>query len=167
MKRAKFYAAMLFAGLVAASPAGAADIKERTIKVGIGLSADHPQGQAVAKFGELVSQKSESKIKVKLFAGGLLGNDVSMTSSLQGGTQEMTIPDTSTLVGIAGLKEFGLINLPFVFNSSQEADALLDGPWGQKPEADGEAAGKGTGRTRLLGKRLPPDQQQPAPDQQG
>ena len=117
---------------MAASPAGAADIKERNIKVGIGLTADHPQGQAVAKFGELVSQKSDGKIKVKLFAGGLLGNDVSMVSSLQGGTQEMTIPDTSTLVGIAGLKEFGLINLPFALNSSEEADALLDGPWGQK-----------------------------------
>ena len=132
MKRAKLYATMLFAGLMAAAPAGAADIKERNIKVGIGLTADHPQGQAVAKFGELVSQKSDGKLKVKLFAGGLLGNDVSMVSSLQGGTQEMTIPDTSTLVGIAGLKEFGLINLPFVLNSSQEADALLDGPWGQK-----------------------------------
>jgi len=132
MKRAKFYAGVLLAGLMAAAPAGAADIKERNIKVGIGLTADHPQGQAVAKFGELVSQKSDGKIKVKMFAGGLLGNDVSMVSSLQGGTQEMTIPDTSTLVGIAGLKEFGLINLPFVLNSSQEADALLDGPWGQK-----------------------------------
>ena len=132
MKRAKFYAGILLAGLVAAAPAGAADIKERNIKVGIGLTADHPQGQAVTKFGELVSQKSDGKIKVKMFAGGLLGNDVSMVSSLQGGTQEMTIPDTSTLVGIAGLKEFGLINLPFALNSSQEADALLDGPWGQK-----------------------------------
>jgi TRAP-type transport system periplasmic protein len=132
MKRAKLYATMLFAGLMAATPAGAADIQTRNIKVGIGLTADHPQGQAVAKFGELVSQKSDGKIKVKLFAGGLLGNDVSMVSSLQGGTQEMTIPDTSTLVGIAGLKEFGLINLPFVLNSSQEADELLDGPWGQK-----------------------------------
>jgi len=124
---------MLFAGLMAAAaPAGAADIQTRNIKVGIGLTADHPQGQAVTKFGELVSQKSDGKIKVKLFAGGLLGNDVSMVSSLQGGTQEMTIPDTSTLVGISGLKEFGLINLPFVLNSSQEADELLDGPWGQK-----------------------------------
>ena len=132
MKRAKFYAGVLLAGLMAAAPAGAADIKERNIKVGIGLTADHPQGQAVAKFGELVSQKSDGKIKVKLFAGGLLGNDVSMVSSLQGGTQEMTIPDTSTLVGIAGLKEFGLINLPFALNASEEADALLDGPWGQK-----------------------------------
>jgi tripartite ATP-independent transporter DctP family solute receptor len=114
------------------SPTHAADIKDRTIKVGIGLSADHPQGQSVTKFAEIVSQKSGGKIKVRLFAGGALGNDVTMISALQGGTQEMTIPDTSTLVGISGLKDFGLINLPFLIQNGQEADALLDGPFGQK-----------------------------------
>ena len=67
-----------------------------------------------------MEQKSDGKIKVKLFAGGLLGNDVSMVSSLQGGTLEMTMPDTSTLVGIAGLKEFGLINLPFLFDNRRK-----------------------------------------------
>jgi TRAP-type transport system periplasmic protein len=44
----------------------------------------------------------------------------------------MTVPDTSTLVGIQGLKNFGLINLPFLFNKSEEADTVLDGPFGQK-----------------------------------
>jgi tripartite ATP-independent transporter DctP family solute receptor len=125
-------ASSLLLGLCAATAATAADIRDRTIKVGIGLSADHPQGQAVTKFAEIVAQKSEGKIKVRLFAGGALGNDVTMISALQGGTQEMTIPDTSTLVGISGLKDFGLINLPFLFQNGQEADALLDGPFGQK-----------------------------------
>ena len=124
--------ALLIAGLVAASAAEAQDIRERNIKVGIGLSADHPQGQSVTRFAELVEQKSGGKIKVRLFAGGSIGNDVTMISALQGGTQEMTVPDTSTLVGIAGLKDFGLINLPFLFNKNKEADALLDGPFGQK-----------------------------------
>ena len=63
-------AALCIAGLVATSAAGAADIHERTIKVGIGLTADHPQGQAITRFAELVDQKSDGKIKVKLFAGG-------------------------------------------------------------------------------------------------
>jgi tripartite ATP-independent transporter DctP family solute receptor len=44
----------------------------------------------------------------------------------------MTVPDTSTLVGQGGLENFGLINLPFLFNKSEEADTLLDGPFGQK-----------------------------------
>lgn len=128
----RLMASSLLAGLFAISAAHAADIRDRTIKVGIGLSADHPQGQAVTRFAEIVNQKSGGKIKVRLFAGGALGNDVTMISALQGGTQEMTIPDTSTLVGISGLKDFGLINLPFLFQNGQEADALLDGPFGQK-----------------------------------
>jgi tripartite ATP-independent transporter DctP family solute receptor len=128
----KYLATSFVIGLFAFSPTNAADIRDRTIKVGIGLSADHPQGQAVTRFADIVGQKSGGKIKVRLFAGGALGNDVTMISALQGGTQEMTVPDTSTLVGISGLKDFGLINLPFLFQSSQEADALLDGPFGQK-----------------------------------
>jgi tripartite ATP-independent transporter DctP family solute receptor len=55
-----------------------------------------------------------------------------MISSLQGGTLEMTVPDTSTLVGSAGLEPFGLINLPFLFDKAEQADTLLDGPFGQK-----------------------------------
>lgn len=125
-------AAVLTAALLAGSAAGAQDIRERNIKVGIGLTADHPQGQSVARFAELVDQKSGGKIKVRLYPGGSIGNDVTMISALQGGTLEMTVPDTSTLVGIAGLKDFGLINLPFLFDKNEEADALLDGPFGQK-----------------------------------
>jgi tripartite ATP-independent transporter DctP family solute receptor len=125
-------ATALFAGLLTTAAAQAADINSHTIKVGIGLSKDHPQGQSAARFGELVSEKSGGKIKVRLYADGSLGNDVTMISSLKGGTLEMTVPDTSTLVGNAGLENFGLINLPFLFNSNEEADALLDGPFGQK-----------------------------------
>ena len=126
------FAAMAVLSLLLGSTAAIAEISTRTIKVGIGLNTDHPQAEAVRKFGELVKQKSEGKITVKLFPGGSLGNDVTMISSLQGGTLEMTVPDTSTLVGSAGLESFGLINLPFLFDKSEEADALLDGPFGQK-----------------------------------
>jgi tripartite ATP-independent transporter DctP family solute receptor len=125
-------AAVMVTGLVAVSAAAAQDISERTIKVGIGLNEDHPQALSVKRFGELLEEKSGGKIKVKLFASGTLGNDVTMISALQGGTLEMTVPDTSTLVNIAGLEPFGLINLPFLLEKGEQADALLDGPFGQK-----------------------------------
>jgi TRAP-type transport system periplasmic protein len=108
----------------------AQDIKERTIKVGIGLNDDHPQGLAVKFFGEQVAKKSGGKMTVKLYASGQLGNDVTMISALQGGTQEMVVPDTSTLV--SQIKDFGVLNFPFLFNTEAEADTVLDGPFGQK-----------------------------------
>jgi len=112
-----------------ASPV-AAQVKEHTFKVGIGLSDDHPQAQAVRHFAERLQAKSGGKMNAKLFASGALGNDVSMTSALRGGTLEMTIPDSSTLMSL--IKPFGVLNLPLTFNTEAEADALLDGPFGQK-----------------------------------
>jgi tripartite ATP-independent transporter DctP family solute receptor len=109
---------------------GAASAQERTLKVGIGLNEDHPQAMAVKRFGEIVDKKTGGKIKVKLFAGGALGNDATMISALRGGTQEMTVPDSSTLVGL--VKDFGVLNFPLLFNTEQEADALVDGPFGAK-----------------------------------
>jgi tripartite ATP-independent transporter DctP family solute receptor len=118
----------LAAALLAALAAPAA--AQKVLKVGIGLSDDHPQGLAVKKFAELLSQKTGGKLTAKLFAGGSLGNDVTMISSLRGGTQEMTVPDSSTLVSL--VKDFTVLNLPLTFQNEQEADALLDGPFGQK-----------------------------------
>ena len=108
----------------------AAQVKEHTFKVGIGLSDDHPQAQAVRHFAERLQAKSGGKMNAKLFSSGALGNDVSMTSALRGGTLEMTIPDSSTLMSL--IKPFGVLNLPLTFNNEAEADAVLDGPFGQK-----------------------------------
>ena len=115
---------------LAAAAAGPAFAQGRTLKVGIGLSDDHPQAIAVRKFGELLSQKTGGKLNVKLYASGALGNDVTMISALRGGTQEMSVPDSSTLVGVA--KDFNVLSLPLVIHNEQEADALLDGPFGRK-----------------------------------
>jgi len=124
----RIYAMVLVAALGAAVAAPAA--AQKVLKVGIGLSEDHPQGVAVKKFAELVSQKTGGKVTAKLFASGGLGNDVTMISALRGGTQEMTVPDSSTLVSL--IKDFTALNLPLTINTEQEADALLDGPFGQK-----------------------------------
>ena len=131
MNSLRFPAAILVCAL-AASGSLAADISERSIKVGTSLIGDHPQVLALNKFGELLGQKSGGKLKVKVYHSGTLGNDVSMTAAVQGGIQEMAIPEASTLVGNPALKEFGLLNLPLLFGNSKEADAVLDGAFGKK-----------------------------------
>jgi tripartite ATP-independent transporter DctP family solute receptor len=120
-------AVALLAALV--SPVSA-QIKERVFKVGTGLSDDHPQVKSLKYFAEQLAAKSGGKLVARVYASGALGNDISMTSALRGGTLEMTIPDSSTLVSL--VKPFGVLNLPLTFESEKEADAVLDGPFGQK-----------------------------------
>ena len=130
--KASLIATLFAAGLLATSGTVVAQVREQNIKFATVLNADHPQGQSMIKFADLVAEKSGGKIKIKNYFGGTLGSDVTFVSQLQGGVLEMAVPECSTLVGIKGLKEFGLLNLPLLFNDNQEADALLDGPFGTK-----------------------------------
>lgn len=127
-------AALLTLGL--SGPLLAQDIKA---KLGTSLPDTHPQTIGARKFAELVDQKSKGRIKITVYSGAHLGSDQQMQAALRGGTQEFTVPSTATLANL--VKEFGVIGLPFSFASEKQADAVLDGPFGQSllarlPEKD-------------------------------
>ncbi len=120
------------AGLALTLAAGATlaqDIQDRVIKFGHLNNADHPVSLGVKRFAELLAAKSGGKLKVQEFPASQLGNELQQQSALQGGVQEMSAPATTSLAGI--VKEFGLIDFPFSVGSYAQADALLDGPFGQ------------------------------------
>lgn len=133
---------LLAAGLTAAAvvPAvQAQDVKPRLIRFGYGLSESSNQGRAVKFFAEELAKRSGGKLKLKGFGDASLGNDIQMQQTLIGGAQEMMVGSTATLVGI--VKDFAVYDLPFLFNNEQEADAVLDGPFGQKLMAKLEEKG--------------------------
>ncbi len=117
------------AAWLAGTAAQAQDVQERTIKFGHLNNTDHPVSLGTKRFAELVAAKSGGKLKVQEFPSSTLGNELQQQSALQGGVQEMSAPATTSLAGI--VKEFGLIDFPFAVGSFAQADALLDGPFGQ------------------------------------
>ncbi len=118
------------AAVVFATGGAFAQVKERTLKFAFQNQTGHPQAQGAQKFADLVAAKSGGKITVKLFAGGALGGDLQTVSALQGGTVELTVLNAGILS--AQVKEFAAYDFPFLFNSGKEADAVTDGPFGQK-----------------------------------
>jgi tripartite ATP-independent transporter DctP family solute receptor len=116
--------------LAAPLAAYAQEIKPRLIRFGYGLNEQSNQGRAVRLFAEQVEKNSGGKMKVRAVGAAALGPDVQMQQALIGGAQEMMVGSTATLVGIT--KEMALWDTPFLFNSAKEADAILDGPLGQK-----------------------------------
>ncbi|MBK3732682.1 tripartite ATP-independent transporter DctP family solute receptor [Azospirillum brasilense] len=128
--RSVLLATGLAAAILAPVAASAQDIKPRLIRFGYGLSESSNQGRAVKFFVEEMSKRSGGKLKVKGFADASLGSDIQMQNALIGGAQEMMVGSTATLVGI--VKDFAVFDLPFLFNNEQEADAVFDGPFGQK-----------------------------------
>ena len=130
MKHLRALLTISLAALVPVASAYAQEIKERSIKFSFLNAKDHPQGQGAQKFADLVSAKSGNKIKVKLFPSATLGGDLQTLSALQGGTVEMTVMNAGLLNGL--VKDFGALDLPFMFNTPTEADAIVDGAFGRK-----------------------------------
>lgn len=132
-------AAMLACGLALTTSAGAADIKEQLFRIATSNVEGNPQVDGCLKFVELLKEKSGGKMQAKVFTGAVLGKDIQVLSSMQGGTIDFASMNTNLLVGI--IKEAGLVDLPYLFDSEQEAFKVLDGPVGQKIHAQLEAKG--------------------------
>jgi tripartite ATP-independent transporter DctP family solute receptor len=129
--RRTFIASALAGALLAAPFAALAqDIKPRLIRFGYGLVENSNQGRAVKFFADHVEKASGGKMRVRAIGAAALGPDTQMQQALIGGAQEMMVGSTATLVGIT--KEMALWDTPFLFNNAREADAVLDGPVGQK-----------------------------------
>ncbi|WP_395704021.1 TRAP transporter substrate-binding protein [Aquabacterium sp.] len=113
--------------------AQAQDIKERSFKLALQNPKGHPLATGAEKFAELVAARSGGKLKVNLFPGGTLGSDAASVSALQGGTIEIVVLNSGILA--SQVKDFEVFDFPFMFANAQEADAVVDGPLGQKLHA--------------------------------
>jgi len=113
--------------------AGVAMAQEHTFKFALQNPKGHPLEQGAAKFAELVAAKSGGKMKVNVFPGGTLGGDAANVSALQGGTVEFVMLNSGILA--QQVKDFEVYDFPFMFANAKEADAIVDGPFGQKLHA--------------------------------
>ncbi len=130
MKKILTPIALATAMIFAAGTGLAADIKERNAKFPIVNAIDHPQGMGAQKFVEVVEKKSGGKIKIKIFPNGTLGGEQQVASAMQGGTIEISMMSPAQIVGT--IKEFVVLDFPFAFANEKQADAVLDGPFGQR-----------------------------------
>lgn len=116
--------------LVGSLQAQAADYRDHTLRFAFQNVKEHPQGMGAQKFADLVNEKSGGKMKVRLFAGGTLGGDLQTVSALQGGTLDVTVLNSGILT--AQVPDFALFDFPFLFESSEQAYTVMDGPVGQE-----------------------------------
>lgn len=116
----------LIAVLLLTLPAGAA----RKLKVGHVLAPTHPYQIGLEKFAELVAEKTDGEITVDAYHSSQLGSEREMIESLQFGVLDMTLVSTAPLSGFT--KKFEVFDLPFIFQSREEAYAVLDGEVGDE-----------------------------------
>ncbi|MER8826570.1 TRAP transporter substrate-binding protein DctP [Mesorhizobium sp. M0938] len=126
-RRAFFVACMLAAGL----PSSLAFAEpEMTLNLGYVGGAQAPEAIAMGQFAEEVLKGTGSRIAIRLQGGGALGGDREVIEGVQVGTVDMTVVSTSIVANFA--PELKVFDIPFLFRDFDHADAVLNGPIGDK-----------------------------------
>ncbi|MCB1400431.1 MAG: TRAP transporter substrate-binding protein DctP [Rhodobacteraceae bacterium] len=104
-----------------------AEIGSHTFKVSNGASEDHPVSAGVDGMSACLEAGSEGKMKLKGFYNGQLGDDAEATQSVRSGSIEMVVTGAAAIGGIE--PAMSAFELPFMFASDEEVDAIMTGPY--------------------------------------
>ncbi len=82
------------------------------------------------KFNELLKEKTNGELTLKLFPDSTLGNARAMISGVRGGTIDMEMSGSNNFTGPAPV--FNLLDVPFLFRDTAHAHKTLDGKVGDE-----------------------------------
>ncbi|MGL4208636.1 MAG: DctP family TRAP transporter solute-binding subunit [Candidatus Adiutrix sp.] len=108
----------------------AAPDKKYNLKFSVTTSDTSSWTVGAKKFAELVEERTNGNVKIRVFPNDVLsgGNQAKGLEQLIGGIADFSFH--SSIIYSVMDERFGIISLPFLFNSVEDADAKLAGPGG-------------------------------------
>ncbi|MBI2966372.1 MAG: TRAP transporter substrate-binding protein [Bacteroidetes bacterium] len=100
--------------------------QEYKLRLGSVVPQDSPWEKSLKEYTSFVDQKSGGKIKTRMYLGGQLGGEVEMVKSVALGTLEAGAFSNAAIAEALNIPELQAFELPFLFNSDEEADAVMD-----------------------------------------
>lgn len=119
---------LLVCGATWAAAAQAADLVVRMSHV---VAPDTPKGQMATRFQQLVAQASGGRIRVEVYPDSRLYGDDDEMEALRLGAVEILAPSLSKF-GAAGVSEFDVFDLPFLFDTLAQVRCVTQGVIGQQ-----------------------------------
>ncbi len=128
----KFWYVLLIMILIITGCSRKDNTNQKTFQIGFTTAAQEtdPYYIYAKTFSDLVSEKTDGKIKIDLKGSGQLGQEGEMFTGLQIGTTDMAIMTNAYISGY--IPEAGLFDLPFIFKDSEQAKLVLDGKLGKE-----------------------------------
>lgn len=116
--------------LIVAFAASASAQSKITMRLGHTLAVDSHYQLTALQFAKLLKEKTNGIIEVKVFPQSQLGGEVQMAEALRTGTQELVISAQAPIENT--VKEWQVLSLPYLFDSIDDANHVLQGPVGKK-----------------------------------
>ena len=90
---------------------------------------DNPWNQGLLSFDKLLGERTQGKIKIDIYNGGILGSEQQTVQFVKDGSLDLTVADPNA--GVSFCKELDFFSLPFMFRDYQQWQAALDGEPGK------------------------------------
>lgn len=110
-----------------------------TLTLGHGAAPGNPRTVAAYKFAELVKKNTEGRIQINVAGAETLGSDSAMLTSLRAGALDFSANSQGATSAI--VPELNALGLPFLFENTEKAMAVLSGPVGAELNKRFEAVG--------------------------
>ena len=115
--------AAAFALALVATGASAQEFK---MNIGIVLDPSHPVAIGLKHMSEVAEKESGGKLKLEIFPSSQLGQQREMWQNIQAGVIGGTVDPTASLTNF--VPQFGVLDLPYLVQTPEQAFKLLEGP---------------------------------------
>lgn len=114
----------------AKTPVPAGNTETIQLKLGMVDPASSNYYKGMMKVAEEVSTATNGKVKITVYPSSQLGNERDMYEGCQLGSIDMTSAANSVMT--AFIPEMGVLDQPFLFDSAEQANKVIDGKLGEK-----------------------------------
>ncbi len=112
------------------SAAAATGDAEYSMIAGTTTPDAHPYNLGLVKMGELINEKTNGAVKLDVFGNSQLGGERDLIEGLQLGSVQVTCVSTAPLSGFTDM--FLVFDLPFIFETTEQARAVMDSEVGEQ-----------------------------------
>ena len=117
----------------------ASAMAETVLQLGTTVNEQDSFQVCAEKFAELVAERTNGEYKIEIYPNGTLGGESDMLDSMTMGMLDMGIITSGPFVNFSEM--MGVLDMPYLFATNEEAYAILDGEIGKELLATLEDAG--------------------------
>ena len=130
MKKLTKLFAMMLAVMMLCSIAAVSASAETTLQFGTTVNEQDSFQVAAEKFAELVKERTNGEYVIEIYPNGTLGGEADMLEQMSMGMLDMGIITAGPFVNYSAM--MGVLDMPFLFASNEEAYKILDGEIGKE-----------------------------------
>ena len=130
MKKLTKLFAMMLAVMMVCSIAAVSASAETTLQFGTTVNEQDSFQVAAEKFAELVKERTNGEYIIEIYPNGTLGGEADMLEQMSMGMLDMGIITAGPFVNYSAM--MGVLDMPFLFASNEEAYKILDGDIGKE-----------------------------------